>query len=141
MHADLMKIASPLASKIYRALPAKRRRDGLFNKLVGEVTSWLKYGWQEEKIVVYLLNEYAGKKQDLSKPAVTVLKTYLRKTRRIGRGLSAAKVGVAGKERKSFALIDYQYRERRFRKLYNEGIKSYPWSDRVANRDSSNVVT
>jgi len=141
MHADLMKIASPLASSIYRALPAKRRPAGVFNKLVGEVTRWLKYGWQEEEIVVYLMNEYAAKKQDLSKPVVTVLKTYRRKTQRIGTRRGIRKERLAPKERKSFALIEYQYRERKFRKLYNEGIKGYPWSDLVGNRYSPNVVT
>ena len=132
LHADLMKIASPIASKVYRMIPASRRRGGFFNKLVSEVTRWLKYGWQIEEIADYLLKEYGTEANDIQEPAVTKLReSGKRRSLRRGKRSKDNLTRYVGKERKLFSLIAYQYRERKFRKEYNKGIETYPWSDYV----------
>ena len=79
-YANLMGMASPIASTIYALLPKHRQKHELFRKLVGEVTTWLKYHWSKDDIIDYLSKQYADKQQPVE-GAVTRLRVDYRARR------------------------------------------------------------
>lgn len=129
LRAELMKLASPLAACIYRALPAGWKRSGLFNKLVGEVTRRLKQGWQAEAIITDLFQAYTQQKKALQKPAAPrISESNKRKTQQIDGRRRQNLFGQIDKGRKAFTSTDLQYCERIFQVQSRERNKHLPSS-------------
>lgn len=57
-YAALLSRAARIASKVYVALPVRRKQHALYRKLTGEAMTWLKYQWKDEEIINYLLTQY-----------------------------------------------------------------------------------
>lgn len=130
-HATLMAKASPIALKVYALVLPLHKKHKFRCKLTGETIAWLKYGWEEEDIIAYLLKQY-GQKKILAQeaPVIELRRSFRRKTpRSIDR--KGRPVGPIKERKISFELQLYRLNEQAFRRQYNKELTTYPWSEYV----------
>ena len=122
-YADLMATASPIASKVYAWVPLQYKSRKLFNKINGEVMTWLKYGWAAEDIIGYLTQKYVppyGGMQLTEEAPVTVLRPSYRRSRPAVPSL----VKNTPFAESSFALRAWRRQDKEFkRELYKERMR------------------
>jgi hypothetical protein len=132
MYAALLGKASRIGSAVYASIPPERKQHSLYRKLTGEAMTWLKYEWKEEEIIAYLLKQYGQPAIQLKKePKVVVLRApFRRKTQRL-KDRKGRPVEQIKEKKTSLDLYMYQLNERAFRRRYNQGLTTYPWSEYV----------
>jgi len=126
-YADLMATASPIASKVYAWVPLQYKSRKLFNKINGEVMTWLKYGWAAEDIIGYLTQKYVppyGGMQLPEEAPVTVLRPSYRRSRPgVSRSIRSLVKNIPFAE-PSLELRAWRRRDKEFkRELYKERLQ------------------
>jgi len=133
-YANLMATASPIGSIVYAQVPLHRKKLTLYRKITGEAMTWLKYQWEKEEIIQYLLRRYAGKQPSPQDGAVTMLIKSSNARNRSKRLLPALRKKTA-RPFDEIELRTWQRRAAKFRKEYLKTFIEYEWSANIMKSD------
>ncbi|MDF2187617.1 hypothetical protein [Paraflavitalea sp. CAU 1676] len=133
-YANLMATASPIGSIVYAQVPLHRKKHKLYRKITGEAMTWLKYQWQQEEVIEYLLRRYAGKQPAPQDGAATKLIKSSGARNGSTRLLRALRKKTA-RPFDELELRTWQRRTAAFRKEYFKTFTEFDWSATLMRPD------